>query len=336
MRRLPVAVDRKHGYVDEHGEIVIPLQYDIAMEFAEGVAPVFRPGEETVEIIDMDGRVQGRCPNVETYSTFSQGRLDFNVVDEMDSNGFLDVKGKVVIPPTFGEVSSFEDGLATARVKLKTGVIDLAGDWVIKPQFDDLWTFKTGEEITAFEQKGKWGLVNRGGEILIPPKYDYAMGTCEGITPVYEATEDASRYGFVNAKGEWTVPPTFQKCGTTFNEGTLPVEFDGQWGVVDVNGEWVIPAKYTCTNAFYDGLCNVYVGGRRDLNYDLLDGATGFINRDDELVIPAQFDSAFDFEDGVAQVEEFHTDYDADEGELMQPKTGWIDRTGKYIWKPTL
>jgi hypothetical protein len=150
------------------------------------------------------------------------------------------------------------------------------------------------------------------------------------LTPVWVGTEADESCGVVDVRGEWVIPPNFQRSGC-FDNDTLPVEVNDHWGVIDMEGKSIIPPKYTTANAFHDGLSRVCVGGHRDLDYDIVGGKFGFVNREDQLVIPAKSDYAEDFKDGVAEVEKFAR-FDP-YGE--KTKTGWIDTTGKFIWKPS-
>lgn len=330
MRRLRVKVEGKYGYVDEHGEIAIPLQYEYASKFSEGLASVCRKEANAVFVIDMEGKVQGTLVNANTRLGFSEGRIAFSMDDDND-RGYLDTQARVVIRPSFSTALPFNDGLALVIIDRKYGVIDRQGNWVIRPQFDHLWPFNKGEDITAFLQDDKWGLVNRSGEIVLQPRFDDACHTYQGLTPVSLDEEADKSYGFVDASGKWVVPPKFDDRGNEWNDGTLPVAVDEKWGVVDIEGNWIIPPKYTSANAFHDGLSRVFVGGCRNEDYYLEDGKFGFVDRNDKLVIRAKFDDANDFNDGVAAVEEFaKNDPEAD-----RTKRGWIDTTGKFIWKPT-
>lgn len=57
-----------------------------------------------------------------------------------------------------------------------------------------------------------------------------------------------------------------------------------------------------------------------------VNGKYGFIDKTGKVVIP-QFDEAFGFDDGLATV--IWIGYGA------ARKEGYIDKTGRYIWKPT-
>jgi hypothetical protein len=110
----------------------------------------------------------------------------------------------------------------------------------------------------------------------------------------------------------------------------MSAAIDGKWGLVNRQGEWVIQPQFTNARKFSDGLCGVYVGGRRDVDYCLWDGKYGFINKAGEMVIEPRFDDVFDFEDGVCKVELI----DGDPADNLS-RYGYIDTQGNYIWEPT-
>ncbi len=333
MLRLRVCVDGEFGYVDASGDIAIPLEYHFAGKFSDGFAAIWRKGENTLHVIDTEGRIRGSVANVNSYSRFSEELLSFFTYKdgELGSKGYIDTQARMVIPPTFLSAFDFIGGVASVKLNDKYGVIDRQGKWVIRPRFNYMRPFGKGEDVTAFEEDGLWGLVDRAGKTVIEPRYHDAKRTCRGLTPVCVEIESEDFYGLVDNRGEWVVPPKYEACGDEIYEETFAVAVDEKWGVIDLDGNWVIPPQYTCTESFHEGLCRVYVGGHMDLDNYLADGQFGYVNRAGELVIPAQFDEAYDFEDGVAEVQEFAED----DPYGRKTKIGWIDKTGKFIWKPT-
>jgi hypothetical protein len=332
---LPISVDEKWGFCDADGAIAIPLMYDWTSRFSGGVAAV---GQGNVlYVVNADGGVEGEIRDVITYTKFSDGLLPFEVLEGTNEGkeGYLNRRGTVAIQPVFETAHDFQNGWARVQSGRKYGVIDVNGDWVLPARYDFLQSFGREEQITAFQEGQSWGFVDRGGEVVLEPRFLDARETHQGITPVQIEKGDEWLWGLVDFRGEWTVPPRFSNCAVSFGEGgSIAVEYDGNWGVVDAAGEWTIPPKYTSANAFCEGLSRVYVGGERDADYWLADGKFGYVDREDQLVIPPAYDDAFDFCDGVARV--FLLDNDtaeAREDELR--KSGWIDRSGRYIWQPT-
>lgn len=101
----PVELDGKWGFVDRKGNIVIPCNYDYALVFNEGLAPV--------------------------RSTDNRW-------------GYIDKLGTVVIPFIYDEALWFGEGLAPVRTNGKYGFINTNGDFVIPCQYDGAWKFSEG------------------------------------------------------------------------------------------------------------------------------------------------------------------------------------------------
>jgi WG containing repeat len=99
---------------------------------------------------------------------------------------------------------------------------------------------------------------------------------------------------------------------------------DGPYGYIDRNGRFAIPPQFDEADEFSDGLAHVRVGNKH-----------GFIDHTGKLVFPLEFDEAYPLFDGIARVGfgEEHYDWAGKEG--AREKIGYIDNTGKYIWKPT-
>jgi len=100
----PVCQHAKCGYIDRTGNVVIPLQFDEAFDYSDGLARIV---------------VGGRF-------------------------GFIDVTGKIVIEPRFGAAKDFSDGLAAVSTTLldgKWGYIDHAGAITIPLQFTSAKNF---------------------------------------------------------------------------------------------------------------------------------------------------------------------------------------------------
>jgi hypothetical protein len=130
-----VSLDKKKGYVDLRGNIVIELKYDYedAMPFAEcGLASIREDGKWG--LIDATGRFV-LLPRFDFMYSYCNG---FFPVIENEKWGYLDGAGRVVIEPQFASGSSFgRDGLAIASVEQKEGYIDASGSFVIPEQFTD-------------------------------------------------------------------------------------------------------------------------------------------------------------------------------------------------------
>ena len=72
---------------------------------------------------------------------FSEGLV---TIEEKDKVGFMDITGKIIIPPTYNDAQSFSEGLAAVKLNGKYGYIDKSGKMSIPFQFNDAGSFHEG------------------------------------------------------------------------------------------------------------------------------------------------------------------------------------------------
>jgi hypothetical protein len=74
------------------------------------------------------------------------------------------------------------DGLLSVTVDGKHGFIDLTGRLVIPPTFDFAWGFSEG--LASAWQNGRAGFIDRTGRFVISPRFEYAKAFHEGLAEV--------------------------------------------------------------------------------------------------------------------------------------------------------
>ena len=75
-----------------------------------------------------------------------------------------------------------EDGLLAVVVDGKHGFIDMTGRMVIPPTFDFVWQFSEGR--ASAWQNGRAGFIDRTGTFVIPARFEYAKAFHEGLAEV--------------------------------------------------------------------------------------------------------------------------------------------------------
>jgi WG containing repeat len=262
----PVEHDKKCGYIDKTGRLIIPFQFDSAGDFSEGLA----------------------------------------AVGIKEKTGYIDKTGKFVIPPRFTEGFRFSEGLAVVLIRLvgregitsfyKYGYIDKSGKVVIQPPQDpeSLKWFSYAHKGLSFSEglaymaHGKLGYIDKAGKPIIPPKYNDVQPFSEGLAAV--KLED--KYGYIDRSGEMVIPPRFEDAGP-FSEGLAPARNGNQWVYIDKSGKLVITGgEFVLARAFSEGLAAVI--GKND--------KYGYIDKTGKFVIQPQFTRAGDFSEGLAPV----------------------------------
>ena len=225
------------GYIDKKGHEIIPLQFDSAHPFSEGLALVRIGNSDAGKwgYIDKQGKMVIE-PTFVKAESFSEGLAA--VVFE-DGSGFIDKTGSIIIKRPGELVSNFSEGLASVISfdppnSDKIGYMNKQGVMTIPPRkLATVRPFSNGlaavSDDPGDEEEIKWGVVNKGGKMVIPQKYR--------MSPL--------------SKG--------------FSEGLAPVVFGGKWpnwqeGYIDKDGKVVIEPQFNEARWFSDGMAAVRIG----------------------------------------------------------------------------
>ncbi len=162
--RAPVQVDSSYGVIDKKGEFVLPVKYLYIDNFAEGMARGrFRDadGKGTWCFFDAKGELAFKA-DYDEVRNFAGGRAAFR---QKDLWGFLDKTGKPVIPAQFQYVLDFSEGLAPVRIDRAWGYINAEGSLMINPEFNQAEVFKNNLAYVSWPG-GKFGYIDLNGNVL--------------------------------------------------------------------------------------------------------------------------------------------------------------------------
>ncbi|WP_099188308.1 WG repeat-containing protein [Tepidibacter mesophilus] len=228
--------------------------------------------------------------------------------------GYIDTKGKIVIPCKYKNASIFSQELAYVDIDdSRPGVfIDKKGNIVttLTRKYSSDYFFSEGLAIVYDLKNGKQGCINKSGELVIPCKYTFIRPISEGLSVV---ENDKGQYGYMNKEGKIVIPFQYKGAGD-FSEGLAVVENDkGQCGYINKDGKIAIPFQYKDAGNFSEGLASVTNNK----------GKWGFIDKTATLVIPYQnYTKVSDFKEGICLV-----GIEDNSG----GKFGYIDSKGKLL-----
>lgn len=178
-----------YGFLNREGEIAIPIQFESADDFKDGLA-VVKIKDQNFALIDRHGNL------VHQYQYFYVGNYGEQLLafkkSMNDKLGYIDMKGNVVIEPTFSVALPFEDGRAVINVaddfQNKYGLIDKKGTYIIQPQYNDiniLGEHRVAVGIAIDKEKpfigSKYAIANWNGEMLTDFLYDHVSKFDQGI-----------------------------------------------------------------------------------------------------------------------------------------------------------
>jgi hypothetical protein len=329
-RLFRILQDKKFGFMDRSGKVVIKPQFDDAEDFSEGLALVVI--NRTKEFIDEAGKVVIVPKDFEPINGFTNGLARGNITNTSPyTKGYIDKSGKLVIDTKAMGACEFSEGLACVQTN-KWGFIDPAGRYAIKPQFDEVSYFREGLATVTFWDQSKashhkQGYLDKTGRIVIQAQFDVTQSFSEGLAAVGMKVGDDYQFGFITKTGTMVIRPQF-RWTFGFHEGLAAVQVSEKWGYVDKNGALVIKPEFDKAEGFSEGLAAVAVNGK-----------CGYIDRFGRFVIEPRFNEALAFTDGLAFVKVGGYDANAVNdvvgGFDAEGKWGYIDKAGAYIWQPT-
>ena len=173
-----VRVDRKYGFADPQGKIVLPATYGDARDFNEGRAAVAEAGKWGM----IDG--QGKWivePRYDALNYAGEGRW---IVTLGELTGFLDDAGNEVVSPRYTEAHPFSEGRAAVQVDRLWGYIGRNGQMVIKPQFVLTWPFRNGQ-ARAFFPDGV-AFIDKNGHPVMAQRFFEVRDFSEGLARVQD------------------------------------------------------------------------------------------------------------------------------------------------------
>lgn len=261
-----VKKNKKMGFINEEGKIVIPLVYDYADYFAEGLAYVVTKTEPYTSVVSFIDKTNTKILTLKGYEAYSRQFHDgLFAVKNSDGWGYIDRSGRTVIKNQYSACGKdFDNGFATVGVWVgsgtKYGIIDRSGKEIFPLKYFDISDgFAEGifcvKEITG--TNFKFGAVDKSGKIIVPFIYDRTRNIGNGLISV----DNDDKSGAVNALNKIIIPIKYDLMGR-FSEGLCIVVINEKYGYVNANGVEVIPAKYDRVWPFENGEAIVKLDGK--------------------------------------------------------------------------
>ncbi len=163
-----ITKDKKYGFINTSGEVVIEPRFIKAGYFKGGLAWV-KPISRNVghRYINKKGEF--------AFDTQFEAVKNFDPVSGMARVKrykrwtYVNTLGEVLKMKELELFGDFYDGLCRGKKGRKFGFYDNSGEWVIQPKFDGVRDFKNGYAAVLMNEK--WGVINKKGEWVIEPVF---------------------------------------------------------------------------------------------------------------------------------------------------------------------
>jgi hypothetical protein len=169
---------------------------------------------------------------------------------------------------------------------------------------------QAGDEVLLpIHQGGKWGYINRSGEVVIKPQFDSAEAFADGLAlvrvpprkkplkPGEKTAELVDPMAFIDHTGKVVIEldNPLHINGESFSEGltkywTWDPGKGNLYGFIDTSGKVAIKAQFYEAYSFADGLAAVCTEWQK----------CGFINKAGEFVIEPKYRVTHSFREGLA------------------------------------
>lgn len=331
--------EKKWGFVDRMGSVVIKPKYDMVISFYKGISGVklngkwgainkkggivipieFIPKAQGLHFYDYEniivsnrekyGVINSKCDTILPFSYDviyrTENKKDFKV-GMGGKFGFCSEKGITIIPPLYEKLQIIDEEYIVAFKDRLISIFGYKGNLIKEINANRGW--ERGDEVIVFEFNDKWGFYNLRTSYYCKPKFD----RLNYLTfPVYAEKLGylPAKYGYLDSLGNYLTKPLFDNA-KNFKEGMGRIAIDRKFGFVNTKGELVIATIYNEATDFFEGLALV----RKNDFY-------GYINKKGERVLKIEYEEATRFSEGLACVK-------------VNGKWGYIDKEGKIIIEP--
>lgn len=239
------------GYIDEKGNIVIPANYAEANAFSCGFAAVYV--SDKLYYIDEKNNIQN-APEMENVGIIYFLYDYLRYVSPSNLYGMLNNKFEIVIQPAYVGLGVMSDGgLVAFRQSAgdKVGYLNKSGEVVITPLYDYGETFDAGYAVV--EMGDSYGVINKAGDFTISLQSKPLMNVGGERIGFYD--KDNKKYGLMDGKGNIIVQAIYDDWDAIgFTDADLmAVESNEKWGYIDKNGKTRIAMQFAGAGSFCDG-----------------------------------------------------------------------------------
>lgn len=143
-------------------------------------------------------------------------------------------------------------------------------------------------------QAGRWGFINRRGQVVIQPSIESTMYSFhEGLL----CASSGDKWGYIDTSGHWAIKPRFDNVGC-FSEGVADVVLKGRCIYVDRTGRKVIDAADAVECQPFSNGYGMVAFARDEKG----DSEYNFYDRRGHLLLKSDYDVANQFGSGLATV----------------------------------
>lgn len=230
----------KWGYINSQGQFILPPVYDHACDFQEnGLAIVHLKGQSGV--INYSGYFIVK-PIYDTIRLFSEGRA---VVHDQQGFKIIDESGKEITSRAFSFIGDYHEGRAlftdiAADGNHLFGFLNKRGKEVIPITYEEAGNFSNGKALVKMNG-GTYALINLTGKVICTYPYAFTGSYGEGLLAFQKCS--GGLFGYLDEQGNTVIEPKYTSA-EPFKEGRAIVCANGHYALIDRSGHYIFKPYY--------------------------------------------------------------------------------------------
>jgi len=211
--------------------------------------------------------------NYDSIGEFSEGMA---IVRLNNKYGYIDSKGKEVVPPIYDAAEKFRNGTAEVVFREQLRIIDLNGKVIqkmeliqkAKPIDTKIVVFKKVETFSKYEETQslnngflkvrsgkKWGIADTSENEIVAPKYI----EIKTFSHNYVRVKLKGKWGLIDMSGSEIISPKYNNI-IKFGNDLAEVKSGRKWGLVDISGKEIVEPKYDEIGTTIDDCREIRIG----------------------------------------------------------------------------
>lgn len=254
--------NKKYGFINLNGEVIIPLIYDDAFPFFKNIASV-KIGDEWVYIdkknelikipfhkTDYHAVLESR---VVIYDTLNKSNINkfnnttFSIIEYLNKIKTPNYKRKIydLKSKTISDFNQFQDisglyinGYMRVYNNKKFGALNIRNKFNIPVEYEEISEYQNGYFLV---KKDKWGIIDKKNNVIIPLIYDKIFKVSDKLIRV----EVNQKSGYIDLKNNIIIDFQYDfDLNSDFSNGLAMVKKNGKYGYINKKGKLIIPLIY--------------------------------------------------------------------------------------------
>lgn len=250
----PIKIGTNWGYVNEKGEQVIDRIFaDAGYFFIETYAPVVTKEGEAY-FIDKSGTNRHDVSSAVAHAKFGMMNEGMYTVYDGTAWHYYDMSENMIFGG-YDEASALVNGVAAVAKDGKWSIVDNKGEAVIDKAYEDVVSDEKNvvyrnERLFVSDGTG-YDMIDSSGNVISKQKYEAAHLFTD---TTYAAVKVDGKWGFIDKEGNMVIEAEYEDA-RSFMNGKAAVKVNGKWGFIDDTGEMVIKADFIDAKDFNGSGC---------------------------------------------------------------------------------